>query len=266
MLNHFTNNFFILINIPLFLFGLLYLISDFSFWGIALAFGCYIVYDGLGIQVGYHKLISHGTFECPNITRRILSILGLFAGQTSPLGWASIHQSLHHAHADTDEDAHSPKKGFWHAFLYWYLTSKNLSNSSMKTILKRDPKFYMWLHKYYVPIVYAYAMGLFLLGGFYLLAYALALPMLLTFIFTGLVNTVCHGYNCDNVPKWMTKIFKCYRIFDTNDGSYNSKILSILTFGLALHNTHHKKPYLKNLAVNPGEIDLSYKIIRLIEK
>ena len=55
-----------------------------------------------------------------------------------------------------------------------------------------------------------------------------------------------------------------YTNYKTDDNSRNIKFLSYLTFGLALHNNHHKFPGNSNFAVQEHEIDLGYKLSNLI--
>jgi len=55
-----------------------------------------------------------------------------------------------------------------------------------------------------------------------------------------------------------------YRNYDTSDSSVNVTFLSYLTFGLALHNNHHRFPGKANFEVADNEIDLGYRLAKLV--
>ena len=60
---------------------------DFSWvdWSL---FGLLYVATGLGITVGYHRLITHRSFTCPNWVKAALLIAGGLALENSALKWA----------------------------------------------------------------------------------------------------------------------------------------------------------------------------------
>lgn len=66
-------------------------------------FGLLYVTTGLGITVGYHRLISHRSFDCPKWVKAGLLIAGGWALENSALKWAADHVR-HHAHCDGDAD------------------------------------------------------------------------------------------------------------------------------------------------------------------
>lgn len=73
----------------------------------------YYLLAGLGVNLGYHRLLSHRSLRVPKWLERTLVILGLPAG--TPIQWAGNHR-YHHAHTDTELDPHSPvHQGFWYA-------------------------------------------------------------------------------------------------------------------------------------------------------
>ncbi|MEE8240227.1 MAG: hypothetical protein V3R16_03085, partial [Nitrospirales bacterium] len=54
------------------------------------------VVSGLGITVGYHRLHSHRSFECPACVRACFLVAGGWALENSALRWCSDH-IRHHA-------------------------------------------------------------------------------------------------------------------------------------------------------------------------
>src|SRR5882762_3108643 len=83
----------------------------------------YYVLAGLGVNLAYHRVLSHRSLHLPKWLERALVTIGLPAG--TPVQWAGTHR-YHHATADTALDPHSPvQRGFLYAHVGWYLRSGN---------------------------------------------------------------------------------------------------------------------------------------------
>ena len=186
---------------------------------------------GLGITVGYHRLISHRSFMCPEWVKAGLLIAGGWALQNSALKWGADH-IRHHAACDQDADPYNAQRGFWHSHCGWLFSEERYSDEKYATRLKQDPVI-MWQHRYYVPIV---------LSG-------LALPFLIGFLHGGwmesfscfmlagigrtfavlnstfCINSVCHLWGSQPHSQ--------------ADSSRDSWLVSLLTFGEGYHNYHH---------------------------
>ena len=73
----------------------------FSWTGVVLTvFGIY-VFGMLGINLCYHRLLTHRSFTCPRWLEYTLAIIGLCSFQDSPAYWVAIHRR-HHQFADAD--------------------------------------------------------------------------------------------------------------------------------------------------------------------
>src|SRR5918911_597170 len=82
------------------------------------------VLTGLGITVGYHRLLTHRAFQTSKPIQYLFAILGSMSVQGPVLSWVADHRK-HHAHTDEEGDPHSPHlaghgvlgalKGLWHA-------------------------------------------------------------------------------------------------------------------------------------------------------
>jgi stearoyl-CoA desaturase (delta-9 desaturase) len=55
-----------------------------------------------------------------------------------------------------------------------------------------------------------------------------------------------------------------YANYPMDNNSKNVRWLSWFTWGLALHNNHHKYPARANFAVERGEVDIGYWLIKLL--
>src|SRR5690349_2875245 len=63
------------------------------------------------ITAGYHRYFSHRTYRLARVPQFLMAFGGTTAAQKGPLWWASHHRD-HHRFSDTEEDVHSPQKGF----------------------------------------------------------------------------------------------------------------------------------------------------------
>ena len=94
------------------LLALLALVPWFFTWsGVVLAFAGLFVFGTLGINLGYHRLLTHRGLICPKWLERTFVVLGVCCVQDTPARWVSVHR-LHHQHSDEPTDPHSPLGSF----------------------------------------------------------------------------------------------------------------------------------------------------------
>ena len=195
-------------------------------------FGLLYTASAMGITVGYHRLISHRSFNCSNWAKGCLLIAGGWALENSALKWASAH-IRHHARCDQDEDPYNAQRGFWYSHVGWIFFKDPLSYDEKYTSRLRQDPVVMWQHRYYVPIV---------LSG-------LALPFVVGFLYNGWVG----GLGCFLLAGVGRTFFVLNSTFCINsachiwgsqphttaDSSRDSWVVSLLTFGEGYHNYHH---------------------------
>ena len=58
---------------------------------------------GVGICLGYHRLLTHHSFKTYRPIRWIIACIGTLAGQGPPITWISTHRK-HHRFSDENED------------------------------------------------------------------------------------------------------------------------------------------------------------------
>lgn len=208
----------------------------------------------LGITAGYHRLISHKSFETYTPIRYILLFFGMIAGQGSPIFWTVTHRGMHHPHADTAKDPHSPIHGFWHSWLLW-LWKLEESDVNMRSVvdLLRDPVI-TFCHKYYIYLYWA-ANLVFILISFDLWLWFVIVPSVIAF----------HSYSITNSLNHYKQLG--YKNYDTKDNSINVWWLWPFVLGECWHNNHHGD--VKNYHFGGRkwwEFDPAGAIIRIIKK
>ena len=199
------------------------------------------VVTGLGITVGYHRLGSHRSFECPAWVKACLLVAGGWALQNTALRWCADH-IRHHAQCDQAEDPYNATKGFWHSHCGWLLRKSMYRLPKYETTLRRD-SVVMWQHRFYLPIVIS-GMALPFVIGFlsdgwmggvscFLLAGVFRTFLVLNSTFC--INSICHLWGSQP--------------HGTGDSSRDSWWVSLVTFGEGYHNYHHT--YLRDYRNGP---------------
>ena len=203
---------------------------DYSWVDWSLFFILYVV-TGLGITVGYHRLMAHRSFKCTKLVKGVLLVAGGMALENSALKWAADH-IRHHARCDQEEDPYNAMWGFWYSHCAWLFWKDPHKDEKYASRLKQDPVV-MWQHRYYLPIVLAGLVFPFFVGyvyngwiggvGCFLLAGLGRTFFVLNSTFC--INSVCH--------LWGTQPHGAL------DSSRDSWLVSLLTFGEGYHNYHH---------------------------
>lgn len=207
------------------------------------------VISGLGITIGFHRMLTHKSFETSRPLKALFLIMGCMALEGDPTSWASTHIQ-HHAHSDDEDDPHSPLEGLWHSHVGWLFTHKNNIEMYGKWLTK-DPTV-VWVTKTWY--VWA-ALGIIiptLIAGWSGLIWGGLVRIFLTHHITWSVNSICHTFG--------------RRDYNTRDASRNNFIVGLLAFGEGWHNNHHAFPRSAFHGLQWWQIDISAYIIRALEK
>jgi stearoyl-CoA desaturase (delta-9 desaturase) len=205
---------------------------------------------GLGVTVGYHRLLSHRSFETGAFVKGCLLVLGAIAIPSRPIDFAATHLE-HHANSDREGDPHSPLDGFLHAHAGWLLDIKrprardrycrHLSADRAVVFVERTAFLWFGLGFFVIPFAVAGWSG-FLWGGLVRMAFGNHLAYA--------VNSICHRFGS--------------RPFDTGDESRNNLLMGLLAFGEGWHNNHHAFPASAYHGLGWRQPDLSGLVIRLL--
>lgn len=235
-----------------------------------IALAMYIL-TAVGITVGFHRLLTHRSFQTSKPVEYLFAVLGSMAVQGPVISWVADHRK-HHAHTDEDGDPHSPHvrngsdvggvlAGLWHAHTGWLMSTQGRADwkryardlcedDGMRTISRR-----------FVPIVLI-GLALPALAG-YLVSGSLAgaatgllwgglVRVFFVHHVTWSVNSVCH--------------FLGTRRFETDDRSTNVFWLALPSLGESWHHNHHAFPRSAEHGLKRWEVDPSALIIAGMEK
>src|SRR5580658_1329410 len=73
------------------------------------------ILTGLGVTVGFHRLLTHRAFKSGRVVRATFAILGSAAIEGPVISWVSDHRK-HHRFSDQDGDPHSPHVDHGHGW------------------------------------------------------------------------------------------------------------------------------------------------------
>lgn len=234
----------------------------FNWWGVTVAAGLYAV-TALGVTMGYHRLLTHGSFKTYPWLRNCLALAGALSGEGPPAVWVAFHRR-HHQCSDRAGDPHSPQEGFWHAHVLWMLWSRD----DVQELLQRyapdicRERFMNVLHDWYMAWHFLLGGLLFAAGwlaqgawfGWSLVAYGIFVRMVCVLHVTWCVNSATHRWGYRNYT-------------DTDDESRNLWWVAWLAFGEGWHNNHHAHPAAANHGFHRWwEVDATYLLIVMLER
>jgi stearoyl-CoA desaturase (delta-9 desaturase) len=225
----------------------------------------------VGITVGFHRLLTHRSFQTSKPIEYTFAILGSMAVQGPPLAWVADHRK-HHAHTDEEGDPHSPHvghdgglrgvlAGLWHAHSGWLLSTQGRADWKRYAAdlyedrgMRRISRAFPWLvlATLAIPALLGYLVSGTLLGALTGLLWGGLVRIFFVHHVTWSVNSVCH--------------FLGSRRFDTDDRSTNVFWLAIPSLGESWHHNHHAFPRSAVHGLRRWEPDPSALIIGAMEK
>lgn len=241
----------------------------FSWTGVTLVLVGNYVFGTLGVNLGFHRLLTHRSFRCPKWLEYSFAILGVCSLQDSPARWVAIHR-MHHKHSDERPDPHSPLVSLFWGHLGWLLIKnrdlrKRVTLERYTKDLMQD-RFYARLekHRLWLWIYLAHASLFFVAGtlagwvmsgttrgalqfGLSVFVWGVVVRTVFVWHVTWTVNSVAHRWG--------------YRNYETDDNSRNSWIVALLTSGEGWHNNHHACQRSARHGHRWWEIDLTYLTI-----
>jgi fatty-acid desaturase len=225
----------------------------FTWRALAAAIFLYWMATGLGISLGYHRLLTHRGYKVPLALEYFFAICGTLTLEGGPIYWVAIHR-IHHQKSDQHGDPHSPRDGAWWAHVGWLIFGQTNHNNT-RAMSKYAPdlakhRFYVWLNNYHwVPLAVLAAL-LFAIGGVSMFLWGVCLRVVLGLHATWLVNSATHMWG--------------RRRFATRDDSRNNWWVALLTFGEGWHNNHHAHPTSARHGLAWYEFDPSWILLKLL--
>jgi stearoyl-CoA desaturase (Delta-9 desaturase) len=226
---------------------------------------------GLGVTVGFHRLLTHRSFKTSPALRGLLGILGTMSIEGPVISWVADHRK-HHAYTDRPGDPHSPHvdhgvgwrgalRGLMHAHVGWLFDHQQRgARERFAPDLVADPvtsfvdrTFVLWS---LVGLALPFGLGMLIGGtvaaGFEGMLWGGAVRIVILHHVTYSINSLCHFFGRQR--------------FATGDESRNLNWLAPLSFGESWHNNHHAFPTSAMHGMGRSELDFSGMLIAAMER
>jgi len=218
----------------------LYLTFTLGLWNTLISSALFMLWGGLGITAGAHRLWCHRSYKASLPMRIFLMIGQSIAGQYSIYGWAKGHRT-HHKFADTEADPHNVKRGFTFSHLGWLVLKEHpmadikgngidFSDILADPVARLQDEYYglcYFIFAFMMPVVTPMILFNESLWHAFLIGYVMR--FVTQTHDTALVNSAAHMYG---------------------DKPYNDKLhssenpwVSVAAIGEGYHNYHHAYPW-----------------------
>jgi len=224
-----------------------------------------------GTTIGFHRYFTHKGFTAHPAVKVALAILGCMTMQGPVTQWVTDHRK-HHALSDQPGDPHSPHvgfgegfagavRGFVHAHVGWMFSNLGMEQGREygrdlyddRVVRTIDRLYLVWVVLTLgIPFAIGYAVGGTLGAGLEGLVWGGFIRIAAYQHATFSVNSICHMFGRQD-----------YR---SRDEARNNWLVALLVFGEGWHNNHHAFPASARHGLARREIDVSWWIIRGLEK
>lgn len=228
-------------------------------WG---AFAAFLILSAItlcaGHSVGFHRRLIHRSFECPKWLERTLVYCGTLVGMGGPIWTIGLH--------DSRDWAQREKKCHW--FLrhgkpmliegFYYL------NFKLKLTYPPgfdpgpeigDDPFYRFLQRTWMIHQIPLALGLYGLGGISWVVWGVAVRVAACTTMHWFISYFAHSRGPQD-----------WHLDGAALQAHNVPIMAIPTMGESWHCNHHAFPSSACHGLYPGQIDLGFIFIRLLER
>jgi stearoyl-CoA desaturase (Delta-9 desaturase) len=225
----------------------------------------------IGITVGFHRLLTHRSFQTAKPIEYAFAVFGSMAVQGPTIAWVADHRK-HHAHTDEEGDPHSPHvgrdggvrdvlAGLWHAHTGWLMSTQGRADWKRYAPDLYEDRGMRAINRHFgllvlislsLPALAGYAVSGTLAGAATGLLWGGLVRIFFVHHVTWSVNSICHFFGT--------------RRFDTDDRSTNVFWLALPSLGESWHHNHHAFPRSAVHGLKRWELDPSAAIIRTMEK
>ena len=229
------------------------------------------VLTGLGVTIGYHRLLTHRSFQTYKPVEYLFATLGSMAVQGPVIAWVADHRK-HHAHTDEEGDPHSPHVGhgdgirgalygLWYAHMGWLFDSHGRAEGTKYARDLVEDRGMRFLSRFFlgvvalgllIPFGLGYAIDGTLAGGLTAMLWGGLVRIFMLHHVTWSINSVCHFFG--------------RRRFAVEDHSTNVFWLALPSFGESWHHNHHAFPRAAVHGLKWWELDPSGALIRAMKR
>ena len=244
----------------------------FSWSGVALSFISLYCLSTLGINLCYHRLLTHQGLIVPKWLEHTFAIFGVCCLQDTPARWVAIHR-MHHKHTDVQPDPHSPLVTFLWGHMGW-LFVENRELSKLTTYeryardILRDPFYlrlernlnWVWIHLAHVALIFLSGLAV----GWPLWGYWAGVQFGLSWLVWGVAVRTVYAWHVTWSVNSVTHLWG-YRNYETDENSRNNWLIALATNGEGWHNNHHADQRSARHGHRWWELDVTWWTIRALK-
>lgn len=228
-------------------------------WGaVAICLVLLLVTMCTGHSVGFHRRLIHRTFKCGKLTERLLVWSGTLVGMQGPFWVIRSHDVRDWA--QRQGDCHDFLKhgggvwmdGWWN--LHCTLSLRHPPGFDPGPGIGDDP-FYRFLQRTWMLQQLPLAAALFWVGGWPWVIWGICVRVTVGVSMHWFVGYLCHTHG----PQ--TWLVDCGAV-----QAHNVPWAAIPSMGESWHNNHHAFPASARHGLYPGQLDLGYEFVRLLER
>ncbi len=211
----------------------------------------------LGHSVGYHRRLIHKSFGCPLWLERVLVWFGAQAGLSGPLAIVRTHDLRDWAQRRADCHPYLSHANPWAKDAWWQLHCRLELAAPPRFDLGRigrDP-FYRFLEASWMLQQLPIAALLFWAGGWSFVVWGVCARVFACVHGHWLVGHLAHNHGPQS---WI--------VADAGVQAHDVPWAGLITMGEAWHNNHHAFPGSARIGLYPGQSDLGFAFIRMLER
>lgn len=211
-----------------------------------------------GHSVGFHRRMIHRSFKCPKWLEHVMIYLGTAVGMGGPLWTIRTHDMRDWAQRTPRcHDYFAHRAPFWRDaawYLHCRMELKNPPRFNPGPEIM-DDKVYLFLQRTAMWQQLPLGLALFALGG---------MPWLVWGVFVRVAAcTTMHWYisriaHTQGPQTWIVE--------GAGMMGHNVALWAIPTMGESWHNNHHAYPASARHGISPGQLDIGFLYIRLLER
>lgn len=247
-----VNSFFFLFHV-----GAIAALFYFSWKMLFLAMVVWYISGSWGIGIGFHRLHTHKSFKTYKWVGYLQTTFGHLSLQGPLIWWVAVHREHHLYTEQSGLDPHTPRDGKFWSHMGWLIFRKrrHYEPSFLERFAPELQKdlIYVWLSRFSLLPIIVWGIFISTVCGFKGLLWGVAVPVVLGWHFTWLVNSATHLWGSQP-----------YITAQTGD-SRNNWWVAMLTFGEGWHNNHHAKPTSARHGFKWYQVDVNWYGIKFLK-
>ncbi|MEM9621305.1 MAG: acyl-CoA desaturase [Pseudomonadota bacterium] len=244
--------------VPMFILGTVGSLMYISLEAVVVFIGFTLANICFGHSLGMHRLLIHRSFRCPRWLEYFLVHLGTIAGIAGPLTMMRTHDIRDWAQRQSQCHSFFTQVAPWHVDLYRQLFCSIELDHPPVFIYDTEVasnSVYQWMERTWRWQQLPWAVLLFAMGG-------------IGWVLWG----ICSRVSAIVVGHWLIGYFahnqgdRDWEVDNAAVQGHNVPWCSLLTMGECWHNNHHAFPGSARMGLNPGQWDLGWSVLCVLER